>query len=179
MTFTKTDMQHGRGSSYPHSKSFTSDGHRNSNPMESYLCLLHAQPCLQIFCYLLYLQPPRPRKRSAQGGKMAMREVSSCLGKTLVLLPAGRCSFTTRPNWGTARGGGIVDRAAGISCLSEHSWYSRAVKPACTTRQSDGAWVAEDSAVRTAITSPGHIPGCLLALPHFSQCILSSSRSHI
>lgn len=122
-------------------------------------------------------RPPCPQK--AQGGKMAMREVSSRLGRTLILLPAGRCSFTTGPNWGTARGGDGVEGAAGISRLSEHSPRSGAARPSCRTRRSDSAWVAEGSAVRTAMPSPGHIPGCLLALPHFSQCLLSSSRSSI
>lgn len=77
-----------------------------------------------ILLFALPAAPPAPRKGFAQGGKMAMREVSSCLGKTQVPRPAGRCSFTTGPNWGTARGGDVEEGAAGISCLSEHTRWS-------------------------------------------------------
>lgn len=98
MTFTKTAMQHGRGSSYPQAAEFQelylSDEHRNSNPMESYLCLLHAQPYSQIFCYLLYLKPPLPPESALRRvlrwlwGKWAhfgVRHWSCCLLGDVVL----------------------------------------------------------------------------------------------
>lgn len=128
MTFTKTAMQHGRGSSYPQAAEFQelylSDEHRNSNPMESYLCLLHAQPYSQIFCYLLYLEPPLSPESALRRvlrwlwGKWAhfgVRHWSCCLLGDVVLQ-----QDQTGARQG-ATGGDAVEGAAGMSCLSEQS----------------------------------------------------------